>query len=214
MDDDVFPFDNCLEELLKQDRDNIGILCPQRIQNDEIFISEVLSFNLSNPFKPIIKKLSKNDIKNNNSCPIEGMVFEGPLIKKSVVDKIGLPNKDLFILYDDTDYSYRTVLSGLKVCYIPSAKLLKEYFVLNFTKEEYIKKNKWKIWYNVRNNSFFCRKYGKNCFYRYLAPWRLLLYQFCSISYNLMLNDKYTFRDFYSLFRAYYRGINFNLGKL
>lgn len=117
MDDDVYPRKDCLENLLKANNKHVGILCPRRIQNGKIFYSECKKMNLSNPFRKLhLKELSDKDVCQNNPVSIEGMVFEGPLIKREVVDTIGLPQKDLFIFYDDTDYSYRAVLSGFRVC--------------------------------------------------------------------------------------------------
>ena len=40
--------------------------------------------------------------------------LEGPFIRREVVEKIGLPNKDLFIFCDDTDYCLCTIRQGTK----------------------------------------------------------------------------------------------------
>lgn len=101
MDDDVYPRTDCLEKLLTFSKmEKVGILCPQRIQNDKIFISEFKSLNLSNPFRKLHQQaLSLDDLRSGNPVEIEGMVFEGPLLKREVVNKIGLPTKELFILF-------------------------------------------------------------------------------------------------------------------
>ena len=121
MDDDVFPRENCLEKLLDVTRrhDNLGIVCPHRLMSGKTFVGEAKTLNLTNPFRDMHNNmLTANEIGGggcNEIVDIVGMAFEGPLIRKDVVEKIGLPNKELFILYDDTDYSYRAVLGGFRV---------------------------------------------------------------------------------------------------
>ena len=71
-----------------------------------------------------------------------GTAFEGPFIRREVVEKIGLPNKDLFIFCDDTDYCLRTIRAGYKILYIPDALMDKEKFFSNDTWNERSKKKK------------------------------------------------------------------------
>ena len=124
MDDDVFPTSQCLEQLILHytAEDKTGILCPKRLMDGKAFISETRKQNLSNPLKYIFDdSLEAEMLNNNETVEIEGMAFEGPLIRREVVENIGLPNKDLFILYDDTDYSYRAILAGYKVKVVRNA---------------------------------------------------------------------------------------------
>ncbi len=53
MDDDVFPSEHCLENLLiYASKDNkIGIACPHRLMSGKTFTGEAKTLNLSNPFK-------------------------------------------------------------------------------------------------------------------------------------------------------------------
>lgn len=79
MDDDVYPRKDCLEKLLKEDKPNIGILCPKRIQANKVFISEYKKLNLSNPFKKLHQsRLLTKDIVKGLPIEIEGMVLKGP----------------------------------------------------------------------------------------------------------------------------------------
>ena len=95
MDDDVYPHSDCLENLLRFNKTDVGILCPKRIQNGKVFVSEYKKLNLSNPFKRLhLAPLSVSDTYSDMPVPIEGMVFEGPLIKRGIIEKIGLPNKN------------------------------------------------------------------------------------------------------------------------
>lgn len=215
MDDDVYPRPDCLEQLLREDRPNIGILCPKRIQNNKIFISEYKKLNLSNPVKRLHQSpLQVNDIVNNVPVEIEGMVFEGPLIKRHLIEKIGLPNKDLFIFYDDTDYSYRCVCAGYKVMYIPNAILDKEFFNSNLSKIEICHKNRWKTWYHIRNTAYFCKLYAKNPFYRLFGGIGLPIHMFFAVFINLLINKKYEKKDLLNVIKMFYYGRKAKLGKM
>ena len=110
MDDDVFPRADCLEQLLPYTgKKDIGILAPRRLLEGEIFTHDFQAYNLSNPFVSMYsKKLAGRHI--TSPTEITGTAFEGPFIRREVVEKIGLPNKGLFIFCDDTDYCLRTIV--------------------------------------------------------------------------------------------------------
>ena len=207
MDDDVYPEADCLEELLKQDSEKVGILCPLRKQEGKVFVTEIKRFNLTNPFKSLhAYSLSPQDVNDKDAINIEGMAFEGPLIKREVVEIVGLPNKDLFLLYDDSDYSYRAVLAGYQVRLVTKAILNKEKFFAGDDRVTQVQKGKWKLYYHIRNTVFFNRKYGKNVLVRYLRPLGVLLeYEGFAIK-NLPFNQKYTVGDMSFFFRAYIDG--------
>lgn len=214
MDDDVFPENNCLEILLAHNDDQIGILCPRRIQGGQNCLTEVRKLNLSNPLKKLHGKLVEEKDLARDKIFLEGMTFEGPLIKREVVAEIGLPNRDLFLFYDDTDYSYRTVMSGFQIAYVPAAILQKERFYVDLSREEEVIKLKWKLPYGMRNAVYFCHKYGKNTLFRYFGAFLLYLYMFMAICKNFFLNKKYQFSDITMLFKCYRDGINSHLGKI
>lgn len=214
MDDDVNPTSNCLEKLSEYlDLPQIGILCPQRIKNGNIHLDEVLKFNLSNPFKALKRKLELKDIQGNQPIDIEGMAFEGPLISRKTIQKIGFPNKDLFIFWDDTDYAYRTIMAGLKVKYVPGAILQKE--DLSQSSSNASKLRSWKVPYGLRNLIYFTHTYGKNSFFRNIYP-RLILLRYCAgfISHRIKRDGYYGKGDFDIIIKAFHDGINNKLGKI
>lgn len=216
MDDDVYPRPDTLAQLLNVDKENIGILCPKRIQNGKVFVSEYKRLNLSNPLKPLhLAPLEKSEVMDNKVIDIVGMVFEGPLIKREVVTKIGLPNKDLFILYDDTDYSYRASLAGYKVVYVPTSIIDKEFFAVNMTRKEELRAKRWKLWYHIRNTFYFCHHYGKNSLYCHFGEYGLLVHMSFAIIFNLICcTHKYDNRDLIQLFKMCKRGHKEILGKM
>ena len=215
MDDDVYPRKDCLEKLLIANEKNVGILCPRRIQNNRVFYSECKKINLSNPFKGLhLGELSDEDIVQDKPVSIEGMVFEGPLIKQELVKSIGYPQKDLFIFYDDTDYSYRAIEAGYKVLYVPVAIMDNEYFAKDITRETLVNSQRWKLWYHIRNTSFFVKKHGKNPFFRHFGALGFPFYMIFAILVNLVRNNKYEFSDLQKLFKAYIYGKRGVLGKI
>lgn len=57
--------------------------------------------------------------------PIEADYISGCalLIKREVIDKIGLLDNKFFLYYEDTDWNFRAKKAGFKVVYIPKAKI-------------------------------------------------------------------------------------------
>jgi len=214
MDDDVYPEPDCLEQLLKQDDEEVGILCPLRKQMGTVFFAEIKKFNLTNPFKSLhAKVLRQKDVIDADFVNIEGISFEGALIKRKVVERIGLPNKDYFLLYDDSDYGYRTILVGYEIRLVTQAVLNKELFFADDDRVTQVQKGKWKLYYHIRNAVYFNRKYGKNTWVRNLRPIGILLeYEGYALK-NLPFNQKYNISDMKSFFQAYQDGRNNNLGK-
>lgn len=217
MDDDVFPREDCLKTLLDYASLNskVGIACPHRLMSGKTFVGEAKSLNLTNPFKDMHDDmLSATDVENSDAVDIEGMAFEGPLIRKSVVEAIGLPNKDLFILYDDTDYSYRAVRAGYRVVVVRDALMDKHDFmsVSNYREEKM--KNKWKLAYHIRNTAYFGHRYGKNIWVRHFAAMPFLVHMYMAITYNFVKGHKYSFSDYILFWRMMRRGQKEKLGKM
>ena len=217
MDDDVFPRKDCLENMLKASKtdEKIGILCPHRIMNEKTFVAESKKVNLTNPFKNSFDyPLTIEDVENNYITDIEGMAFEGPLIRRDVVEKIGLPNKELFILYDDTDYSYRAILAGYSVVVTRDALMDKFYFQSTLSYNEDKIKNKWKLAYHIRNCAYICNKYGKNIFVRYFGVFPFVMKMYAAITFNFIKGHKYKFSDYILFAKMVRRGIKGELGKM
>lgn len=212
MDDDVFPRPDCLNFLIDADMHGVGILCPRRIMGEEVFVTECRYLNLIDPFSSL--HLDKVEPYICHLVSIQGMVFEGPLIKRSTIERIGYPNKDLFIFYDDTDYAYRAVLAGLQVLYVPNALMYKERFYNNDTWAERQRKKKWKRFYQVRNGAYFNHHYGKNFLIRYLRPLQETLGYIFLAFFTAPFTKAYSWRDIPRFWRMYLDGIHERLGKL
>lgn len=120
MDDDGYPAENCLLELLNAidensylgplvlDKENPDALCfPIRVPRSLTTIS----------YLDDIKKLPQQDT-------IEGIVipFNGILFSTKLVNKIGIPRKEYFIWGDDFEYTKRAEKYGARIATINNAK--------------------------------------------------------------------------------------------
>ncbi len=214
MDDDVFPRADCMEKLLEHTgRKDVGIMAPRRLQEGKIFTNDFLSYNLVNPFKSMYKdRLAKMEV----TAPIEisGTAFEGPFIRRDVVEHIGLPNKELFIFCDDTDYCLRAVLAGYKILYVPEALMDKEKFFSNDTWAERNTKKKWKRFYQVRNSTYMNHHYGKNLAVKYLRGFNGVMGYILVALVTLPFSKVYTLKDIAKLWKAYRDGLKEKLGKM
>lgn len=214
MDDDVFPRADCLEQLLLHaDREDIGILAPRRLQEGKLFTHEFQGYNLINPFASMYTgKLSKQTV--TEPVEIQGAAFEGPFIRREVVEKIGYPNKELFIFCDDTDYCLRTVQAGFKILYVPTALMDKEKFFSNDSWSERNKKKKWKRFYQVRNSTYLSHHYGRNWAVRYLRGFNGVAGYILTALLTCPFTDAYQWSDIAKLWKAYCDGIHERLGKM
>jgi len=122
MDDDVEPFDDCLEQLLKY-TELSKCIHPLRIfkDNNEVFKWEhYLDYRTCTPI------LHHNiSLENKDYCFVNTACFEGMLIHRSIVEKIGFPKKEYFIAGDDTEYG---ILANLytNIIYTKTAKMYRK----------------------------------------------------------------------------------------
>lgn len=102
LDDDVVPRTDCLAELLAVAEDaNVSVAVPRRIEAEgTVARAEAIIDEATQSYRA-------PDDEAVRWLPIDLFTFEGPLLHRSVVDAIGVPNADFFIIADDTDYSIR-----------------------------------------------------------------------------------------------------------
>lgn len=214
MDDDVFPRADCLQQLLPYtEQKEVGILAPRRLQEGRIFTHDFQEYNLTNPFTSMYqKRLSKQEV--TGLTEIKGTAFEGPLISREVVKAIGLPNRELFIFCDDTDYCLRAVLSGFKILYIPQALMDKQLFFSEDSWSERSRKKRWKRFYQVRNSAYLNHHYGENWGVRYLRGLIGVSGYLVVAFFTCPFSQAYEWRDLSKLWKAYKDGVKERLGKM
>lgn len=204
MDDDVCPAVTCLENLEKELTSDTRLVIPTR-SDDRFQDRAVVSVNMSNPFcytNSLRKQYIDDHSIPGDTVEIADMPFEGPLICTSLVREIGLPNKDLFILFDDSDYAYRAH-KKTKLLYCKGAVLHKQ-IIPSQSKDALLN---WKDYYNYRNQIWFNRTYGENALVKILRP-RLLV---CDLSLRAVVRRKWS--NLRVIHKAYQDGMANRLGK-
>lgn len=204
MDDDVSPEPDCLEELLKHVSDDVRICLPTR--TDKNFQDRaVVKLDESNPFKYTIasrKTMLCNDQISGDTIEVVDMPFEGPLISTSLIKEIGYPKKELFIIFDDTEYAARA-RKFTKIVYCKKAILHKQII----PQKQSNSSMNWKNYYGFRNQFWFDRTYGTNVFVRRLRPW------LSTVTVIFAAVAKRKFNNIKVIKKAYYDGTRGTLGK-
>lgn len=151
MDDDVEPRPDCLENLLKY-KDISGCIHPLRRYMDGELVSGELIWDLS---RDNIMFLENTSFKNgkeywttNNAC------FEGMLISRAVVEKIGYPDPRFYLVYDDLIYGFYASLYT-NVIFVRDAVLIRKKLS---TSEKY---SPTYIYYSIRNKHLIMEYHQK-----------------------------------------------------
>ncbi len=110
MDDDVVPAPDCLAVLMAADED-----CLMAVREDlqgRLCEKAALRFDLSDPraVKPktaMVETTYGTRAAMPERVALENVAFEGFLVRRRVVERIGLPDAGFFIFYDDVDFALR-----------------------------------------------------------------------------------------------------------
>jgi len=164
MDDDVVPEPGCLEVLMAHDgpclmavrEDLDGTLCEKA----------AIRFDLSNPLAIRPKRQSVEGTYRTREAmpvevPIENVAFEGFIVKREVIDSIGLPDPRFFIFYDDVDFAIRARRAGFPILALRDAVLVRQ---LNFDQQHDMRS--WKGYFMYRNLFLVHLRYGDNLLVR------------------------------------------------
>jgi rhamnopyranosyl-N-acetylglucosaminyl-diphospho-decaprenol beta-1,3/1,4-galactofuranosyltransferase len=168
MDDDVVPAPDALTVLLARDED-----CLMAVREDtagRLVEKAATRFDLRNPLAIRPKKgMVETDFGTRDRMPpvveLENVAFEGFLVRRTVVDAIGLPDPAYFIFYDDVDYAVRARRAGFRIWAVRDAVLVRQ---LDFDQQHDL--SGWKGYYMYRNLFVVHLRYGENALVR-LKPW-------------------------------------------
>ena len=202
MDDDVLPEKNCLEELIKNMSPSVMLCQPSRTDENNRDCA-IIGLNMENPFLFSLKSRSVtifNEEIKGDTVEIKAMPFEGPLIDIQLIKEIGLPKKDLFILFDDTDFAIRAQ-KKTKLLYCKKAILHRQ---IISTSVPHLKG--WKEYYGMRNQIWFDRTYGENFSVRHFRPIIFVL------ALYVRAIQKRRWKDIRVIKQAYVDGVHGNLG--
>lgn len=201
MDDDVLPADDCLEVLMAHTSPECRICVPTRTDENNRD-NAVIELELEDPFKGLVRKSVPSEEIEGDTVSVASVAFEGPLIATSVIREIGLPRKELFIFFDDTDFTLRAN-AVTTVLYCKTAVLHR--LIIPKIDKTYLMN--WRDYYNFRNQIWFYRTHGKNWAVRTLKPVVLVL----PILLKARLKGKTA--NIKVLKKAYHDGVREMLGK-
>lgn len=168
MDDDVVPAPDCLSVLMRTDED-----CLMAVREDlhgALVEKAALRFDLRNPaaIKPktaMVETTYGTRAAMPERVQVENVAFEGFMVRRSVVEAIGLPDPAYFIFYDDVDFALRARRAGYRIWALRDAVLVRQ---LDFDQQHDLAG--WKGYYMYRNLFVVHLRYGENALVR-LKPW-------------------------------------------
>jgi rhamnopyranosyl-N-acetylglucosaminyl-diphospho-decaprenol beta-1,3/1,4-galactofuranosyltransferase len=168
MDDDVVPAPDCLAVLMDVDED-----CLMAVREDtsgRLVEKAAVTFDLRNPMRIKPKTaMVETTYGARNRMPelveLQNVAFEGFMVRRRVVEAIGLPDRDFFIFYDDVDYALRARRAGFRIYAVRDAVLVRQ---LEFDQQHDL--SGWKGYYMYRNLFTVHRRYGENALVR-AKPW-------------------------------------------
>ncbi len=172
MDDDVVPEPGCLEVLLAHDGP-----CLMAVREDlegNLCEKAATKFDLANPLAIRPKRQSVEDAYGTRAAmppevPIDNVAFEGFMVKREVIDAVGLPDPGFFIFYDDVDFALRARRAGFPIVALRDAVLVRQ---LDFNQQHDMRG--WKGYYMYRNLFVVHFRYGENALVR-LKPYLVTL---------------------------------------
>lgn len=164
MDDDVVPVANCLAVMLAEDE-----ACLMAVREDlegRLVEKAAIRFDLRNPLALRPKTASvESTYLSRTAMPelveIENVAFEGFLVRREVIDAIGLPDPSFFIFYDDVDFALRARRAGFRIWAVRDAVLVRQ---LHFDQQHAL--DTWKGYYMYRNLFAVHFRYGENALVR------------------------------------------------
>jgi rhamnopyranosyl-N-acetylglucosaminyl-diphospho-decaprenol beta-1,3/1,4-galactofuranosyltransferase len=168
MDDDVVPASDCLDVLMRVDED-----CLMAVREDtsgRLVEKAAVTFDLRNPLrlKPktaMVETTYGSRAQMPELVEIQNVAFEGFMVRRGVIDAIGLPDPGFFIFYDDVDFALRARRAGFRIWAVRDAVLVRQ---LDFDQQHDL--SGWKGYYMYRNLFTVHLRYGENALVR-AKPW-------------------------------------------
>ncbi len=172
MDDDVVPAVDCLAVLLAHDQP--ALMAVREDTRGRLVEKAATRFDLRNPLAIRPKTaMVESTYGERSSMPelveLENVAFEGFLVRRDVIDAIGLPDPSYFIFYDDVDFAVRARRAGFRIWAVRDAVLVRQ---LDFDQQHAL--DTWKGFYMFRNLFVVHFRYGENALVR-LKPWLIAL---------------------------------------
>lgn len=173
MDDDICPRENCLENLVKYFDNKYGIYVPKRI-GENFKDPIIVKYRFNNPFVNLFFNRAVEAKKVEKTYDVKVITFEGPLIRKDILKKVGLPNDRYFLQGDDYDYAFRS-LKFTKILYVCDAIIDRQIPCVTTQSKPSIRD-----YYGARNAALLDIRYCKNPVAKFLRP------RFCRFRWHVV----------------------------
>lgn len=155
-DDDAFPEKNAIEEAEKNLNLNYSAICGEVLNNGKIDLEHRKNYKLGR-FRIISEPIPEEEYQKDN-FEISIFSYVGTVINKEKLNKVGLPRKEYFIWYDDTEHSLRLHNVGKIVC-VPSIKIHHDTGIAN-------NQLTWKRYYGIRNQADMIKRHFPQRYYK------------------------------------------------
>jgi GT2 family glycosyltransferase len=164
MDDDAVPTSNTLQTLFNTSLEQpgtTGALCCSVYENNlPAFTHHRYFHSLFGLESPV----TIHDYQKTH-CPIDTGSFVGFFLNAHAGQKIGVPNANFFLAYDDTEYSLRLKQAGYQIYLVPGAKINHLKTAKRLRETPFGLKH----YYNIRNRLFVYTRFTQ-------LSWIALLY--------------------------------------
>jgi rhamnopyranosyl-N-acetylglucosaminyl-diphospho-decaprenol beta-1,3/1,4-galactofuranosyltransferase len=172
MDDDVVPAPDCLAVLMAVDAD--CLIAVREDLSGALAEKAAIDFDLRNPLAIRPKRSAVDTVyADRASMPelveVQNVAFEGFMVRRGVIERIGLPDPSFFIFYDDAEYAVRARHAGFTIHAVRDAVLVRQ---LDFNQQHDL--SGWKGFYMYRNLFVVHFRHGENVLVR-LKPWMIAL---------------------------------------
>jgi GT2 family glycosyltransferase len=137
-------------------------MCVREDLDGELVEKSATRFDLRNPLSVKPKTASvQTTYGTRSSMPplveIQVVAFEGFLVRRRVVEAVGLPDPEFFIFYDDADFALRAREAGFRIWAVRDAVLVRQ---LGF--DQRLALDTWKGFYMYRNLFVVHFRHGEN----------------------------------------------------
>ena len=164
MDDDVIPAVDCLGVLLGLDE---PLLAAVREDLSGALVEKAATrFDLTSPWvmrpkRGMVETTYGARANMPATVEVENVAFEGFMVRRDVIDAIGLPDDSFFIFYDDVDFALRARQVGFRILAVRDAVMVRQ---LDFSQQHDL--DSWKGYYMYRNLFVVHLRYGENALVR------------------------------------------------
>ena len=162
MDDDGRPAPDCLQRLLAHQAPNTVLVPVQQASQGHFYGIGV--------WRGIDVNITDEVLAQQG--PVQGdyiFAFVGPLIARSIIAQVGLPNKEFFIWYCDSEYALRVMAtSNTRIVVIPDAIVFHDFGGMarevRFLGRTSIRNHQpaWKAYYSARNPLYIITRTKRN----------------------------------------------------